>query len=707
LTREVAAQLESADDIGAPGFDVLPTASQALVIVTGPAGSGKSLLLERIHQRNIAHAGQSALTPAPIFAKASDVVGSLRDYAEHHIDDLGDLHLTGVALVVDGLDELAEAQATKIEEDAAAFVRAYPHSRLVLSSRHNPPAHLIKYTATIRPLTNVDLQALAERLRGTPIEAWRLLYGLPDSMQEAVARPLFAIAFILRSEPTMSVAQLMDYLIRRCLERAERAHIASELLQNLAVRVLDSDLGLVPTNDIPEADQQTLLQTRLVYERGNHFGFTLRLIAEYAAAAFLARGPIDQAVLRISNPEFADRWQTVLSIYLARLDDTQARMLVDRIATEDPGFAYKFARADGKEASPPWEARALGEAMRDSMRAYGAALDRLMPRRADGGMLNTLSALRDGWLYTGWRDEPHAQEVTTDPPDSMFVPLWLFQRGARFERLRLEANLTAQHVFKWIIDGHIENRGFAIQYGPLFDEELWAVGTALLRRGEFNQEPIPLAELAGRSAQLSGRVRLLTHYTRPIFDADALRLRIRELLEAGQESIGPPLGMRDTDDRGKVWSGYSPAAIVRRRAEVLYHAMRVYQEIVDQWLGRIALRLSRRLLMPALIHEHIQFIQEGEPVSSAYWEPLPEGGRNEVDVALGEPYEMRSIFEAARHALDTRRPQYNGRLGVGLTNGIMSIWGLRPIRDTAYRWLAQDLHAIGWSKHFSLPDNRA
>lgn len=707
LNRGIAEQLEGDSDVGRPSSEIIPSPTQPIIILVGPAGSGKSLLAERIHQDDIERA-RSALAPVPVYARASEVTGGLREYVDRHVQQFGDLHLTGFSLVVDGLDEISEELARRLQDDAVVLARAFPLSRVTLTSRHPPPDHLSEYVRHVPPISDQDLEALVRRLRGEIIPAWQLVHGLPESLREAVHRPLFAIAFILRSQSTSSVADLMHYLIDQCLARTERAHATSEMLQNLAVRVLDSEIGLVSEQHIPVSDQDALLRTRLVYERDRRFGFTLRLVAEYAAAGALQRQSLEEAAARAKGPKLAARWETVFSIYLDSLSDAAARSFVNLIAAEHPRLAHDLAKNDKRLAYTDWEGNEFGAAMRAAMSAYGAALPRLVPQRVDGRPPNTLAAIAKGWLYTGWRDTPDEADITTAPPPTMFTASWWFQRAARLEQLRFEPHLVVQEALKGVIDRRIVERGFSVEYGPLLGEDVWEAATALLKRGELDHSPISLDLVEQRARELpSGRVRLLNHYRRPVFDADYLKRAIHSLREQGKQLLEPAFVTRDASDGGWVWSGYSPDAIVRRRSSVLQQAMNLYQLIVDEWFGKLAQSLSKRILMPAVIHERIYYTHHDMPVASTYWEPLERGSSNQVDVALGSRYDFASVVAEVRPRLSTLRPPYAGQLGISLSEGELAIWGIRPVRDTAYRWLVEDLHNIGWTSHFSLPSDRA
>ena len=132
--------------------------------------------------------------------------------------------------------------------------------------------------------------------------------------------------------------------------------------------------------------------------------------------------------------------------------------------------------------------------------------------------------------------------------------------------------------------------------------------------------------------------------------------------------------------------------------------MNIYQEIVDTWLSGIARRLRRRLLMPAMYRENLQYDGVHQPVFSEYWVPLPDGSANAVQLELGQPFDFFEVASEVARRIEERRPSMRDRIEITASTGFLRMWDPWASSDLAYRWVLDDLRAIGFTKHLALPD---
>src|SRR5204862_4206694 len=93
-----------ADDpsTAAPDDSLAPSDTQPLVVLVGEFGAGKSTIAERLFQRAIARAKDSADAPIPFYLEAMHLSGQLAQVIEAGATGLGDPHLQGVFVVIDG-----------------------------------------------------------------------------------------------------------------------------------------------------------------------------------------------------------------------------------------------------------------------------------------------------------------------------------------------------------------------------------------------------------------------------------------------------------------------------------------------------------------------------------------------------------------------------------------------------------------------------
>ena len=152
--------------------------SEALTVVSGAMGVGKTTELERMHRVAIDRALEDPNVPIPVFLRASEMANSsLLTAASGQAEGLGDPSAVGVHLIIDGLDE-AGVQIVDLIARIATLQAEWPNSTVIVGTRPQSP---------IPGLEPVVVEAL------TPDAAESLM---------AVIHPGVAIAKWLREELT-------------------------------------------------------------------------------------------------------------------------------------------------------------------------------------------------------------------------------------------------------------------------------------------------------------------------------------------------------------------------------------------------------------------------------------------------------------------------------------------------------------------------
>ena len=108
---------------------ILPTAGSQLVV--GGQGVGKTLAVERLFQNAIGDALGDSSKPSPIFVRAMDLNGTLRDYVENVTRGYAFPTAQGALVVIDGLDEVGTANANRLLSDVLPYVEANPNITVV------------------------------------------------------------------------------------------------------------------------------------------------------------------------------------------------------------------------------------------------------------------------------------------------------------------------------------------------------------------------------------------------------------------------------------------------------------------------------------------------------------------------------------------------------------------------------------------------
>jgi len=204
------------------------------VVIVGPGGSGKSLLLRRLYLHIVSE--QWSLLPAHIellrweFAEheisirdllSNHFASSRLPHISDHIDLLG--RRGDLALLLDGFDEIAASARPRFERALLDFVRQYPKCLVILTSRpasrftHWPSFH----EARIAPL---KMDRALEIVRKTPTEPFLKkpvleFLATPEGAQwiERANTPLFLGVLIVFCDGDFPDSDLFFY---RCAAEA-------------------------------------------------------------------------------------------------------------------------------------------------------------------------------------------------------------------------------------------------------------------------------------------------------------------------------------------------------------------------------------------------------------------------------------------------------------------------------------------------------
>ena len=106
--RAVGLDDEQADMLATRALATPPTIaiSEALTVVSGAMGVGKTTELERMHRVAIDRALEDPNASIPVFLRAAEMAdSSLLTMVSGQAEGLGDPSAVGVHLIIDGLDE--------------------------------------------------------------------------------------------------------------------------------------------------------------------------------------------------------------------------------------------------------------------------------------------------------------------------------------------------------------------------------------------------------------------------------------------------------------------------------------------------------------------------------------------------------------------------------------------------------------------------
>ena len=171
------------------------------------------------------------------------------------------------------------------------------------------------------------------------------------------------------------------------------------------------------------------------------------------------------------------------------------------------------------------------------------------------------------------------------------------------------------------------------------------------------------------------------------------------------ELIHPPWPGNDLPFRGGVywWQMYSPELTQEVMTGILRDAVTGYKDLVDQNFARFGWALGLNSVLPARVEGEV-IMPDSDPegrYSLVVYELKPDH-----TASRNTPPEVQLDLLTRRRAI---RPDPPGATSADLRGSpfhepvrqnTMPMTGqVRPATNLAYRWLASDLHALGWLDH--------
>ena len=255
VPRDIALQMLGQTDIGSAPPELLPTRGHPISLLTGDFGIGKSLAAERALQTAIAASQEGQATAIPVFIQADELVGPLQAAVLQHATELGDPRTEGAFLVIDGLEQAGVGDALRILNETRTLVETWSGTLALVTSRALPIPTPIEEARPLPPLSDQAVQDLITRVSGragTPA----LASDWPQPVQEAIARPLFAIllgGYLREETPELprSLGDLISQLVDRSLLAAGlHDRQAQPILRRLAVAITQRGAGRIQANEV-------------------------------------------------------------------------------------------------------------------------------------------------------------------------------------------------------------------------------------------------------------------------------------------------------------------------------------------------------------------------------------------------------------------------------------------------------------------------
>lgn len=296
--------------------DHLPThAAGTATLMLGSLGSGKSEVCEEWFRAAVDRLEADWRSPRPVWLHARELATASLETVLAGKITWDEVASNGVALVIDGLDEVEALSAHHILDQAKVLVRVHSSSCVVLASRPG----VLSDAGNEYKWDGLDRDD-AVKIVGTVAGSESATEGWSSSLVDSVRRPFFAIAaglYVAAGRSPRSEAELIDYLVRRALSRASAASSSIqsadelELLTRLAV---DLTRYSGSNHRLDFIDQARVLRSTLVSSRPDHrLEFSLPIFQQWFAARALLSST-ELILEALASPPAFDRWRWTLAV---------------------------------------------------------------------------------------------------------------------------------------------------------------------------------------------------------------------------------------------------------------------------------------------------------------------------------------------------------------------------------------------------------
>jgi hypothetical protein len=361
VNRWVAAGLDRAEaivfaddeSVGSPAPVIRPDENQPFLVAVGDVGSGKSVAAERSLQFALREARERVGAAIPMLFHVRDAQDGLERLMHMHAGGLGDIRRQGAYAIIDGADEASPDVAARVIEEAREFAHSFPQTRILITSR--PTAAIrrgVTETVDLPLLTDTEATGLVGRISGQNITPG-MQYSWPESIRDAVRRPLFAIVMGLKRRggaTPQSKGELLAALVTDVVENGVSAEML-QILRRLACLVTENQ-GPIDRGELgSSADRLLASASRIVREDEGKIDFALPILAQWFAADALIAQDITVTDLLTPNSRL-DRWRYALAIALSTGPGLFVDATMQLLTSNAPAFSADIVEDVSRHAIP-------------------------------------------------------------------------------------------------------------------------------------------------------------------------------------------------------------------------------------------------------------------------------------------------------------------------------------------------------------------
>jgi hypothetical protein len=645
----------------------------------------------------------------------------------------------GVAVVVDGLDEVSGSAAEAIVRDAQILVSSNLSSTVLATSRPDVIADSGLTMIPVQGLEEHDIRAIVEALTDDNVAVYRW----PPALRESAKRPFFALAAAVATSSGVQVdgtAGLIRTVVERALQRGNDQRLLEssqlfELLTDLAVELTDRS---VDRWTLTVDRKRQALATRLVHTNtSGSIEFSLPIFQQWFAAQALLKGP-DIIDVKVIAAESFDQWRWSIAIAVSAARPSVVDHLMAALLSLNPGAG----------------AWVLAQVVSNSFQSqYEAEDESLMPPRislAAEGWTKSLGAASG--LYFGGQQPSAAIKVGFRKSSENMVDLAIYSTVVdQMQVVQIQSGQGAFNpnpewstyfqaltgvgpIWPWLAFRDCLARktgdilGAAIPLGDnegLHAEELryHRCRTIVSQSGIFHS-PMQVSDLVEKIDELLAAVPdvdsehlTVFNWPRLSMQSDELRELKQWLIDSGRLDIVRPLPVPDIPPEqggGWVWSFYSQQRLLEFVVECYANAYDIYDELTRNEFSAFSWSLAGTAYQPIglvgiLVLPPVETLSIGPtlryqelPVNlvAAEIEKYPDrflrssNGRVACAIDTSESVPVREYGSEllADWLAANRNPTPFRRLTSGWT--ALDTQGNRPATAIAHDWLFDDLAAL-------------
>ena len=684
------------------------------VLVHGAFGSGKSEVAEEWHRRQIATFAADVNCPIPVWVHARDA--AIQGFENALADAVGARRLapSGVAVVLDGLDEVDGATAEAIMRDARVFVAASVRS-IVLATCRSGVVPTKPDDLGIEGLSEEVARSLVEGISGRDHITW----SWSPELIETIRRPFFALAAgsaLASGATSAGQVEMMTSLVERALSRATTAvAISPQTVQSTLAK-----LGVALTRSgglhdgLSLTERHTALATRLVVgEAQVRVGFSLPIFEQWFAAQQLLSDE-QLAVEPFTTPQSFDRWRWALAIAVLRGTTDQQDQLIEATLRMNAGAAawivdqvarcFPAHRDEGCSLDAETAGQRLVRALRGWIDALGDLAPLVLPVRTASEHFQIGVEVDGPRLSLAWARGTFDADRSVDLPQGIHPllpppPGWLadsagiMPAGTHWPWTFVRDKIAGA-TLRLLEHGRLGTEG-GIWQAELRYRAARAISG---RRGVFHH-PMTSVDVLASASQLLAQVEQPGY---AMFQLHGVSVHGSELLDlvdwlasdapAVIERLVPAPDVTQPSG-SSVWDFYSPRQIVRFCAETYGLAAAAYEQLVDSEFASLDWSLGLNACRPFGVIGVVSYqVSTGYPVLR--YEELPMeilnrgiGNDSRLEVSSnGRAAEITDWISARR----TSSPFWH----LGGASTVIECNSERPVSHVVAQWIWGDLQRL-------------